>query len=69
MMNNNLQQAAQNAGIYDRQAAQNQQQEGKQPINPDAGAPENAGLSTQQFIQRMAPQPNASSEDRRNGVF
>ena len=69
MMNNNLQQAAQNAGIYDRQAAQNQQQEGKQPINPDAGAPENAGLSAQQFIQRMAPQPNASSEDRRNGVF
>lgn len=69
MMNNNLQQAAQNAGIYDRQAAQNQQQEGKQPMNPDAGAPENAGLSAQQFIQRMAPQPNAASEDRRNGVF
>ena len=76
VMNNNMQQAAQNAGIYDRQAAQEQAQQGqqqkpqgKQPMNPDPGAPENAGLSTQQFIQRMAPQPNASNADRRDGQF
>ena len=69
MMNNNLQQAAQNAGIYDRQAEQNQPQQGKQPVNPDAGAPENAGLSNQQFIQRIAPQPNSTNADRRDGAF
>ena len=74
MMNQNLQQAAQNAGIYDRQAAQEQQQgqqqqEGKPQVNPDPGAPENAGLSTQQFIQRMAPQPGSTNPDRRDGAF
>ena len=69
MMNQNLQQAAQNAGIYDRQAQQQQQEQGKQPVNPDPGAPENANLSTQQFIQRMAPQPGSTNPDRRDGVF
>lgn len=75
MMMGNMQQVAQNAGIYDRQAAQEQAEQGqqkpkeKQPMNPDPGAPENAGLSTQQFIQRMAPQPNASNADRRDGQF
>ena len=76
MMNQNMQQAAQNAGIYDRQAAQEQPQQdkqekpgNKQPINPDPGAPENAGLSNQQFIQRVAPQPASTNEDRRNGAF
>lgn len=69
MMNNNMQQAAQNAGIYERQAAQNQPQQGEPPVNPDAGAPENAGLSNQQFIQRIAPQPNSTNADRRDGAF
>ena len=69
MMNNNMQQAAQNAGIYERQAEQNQPQQGEQPVNPDAGAPENAGLSNQQFIQRIAPQPNSTNADRRDGAF
>jgi len=46
-----------------------QPQQGQQAPNPDAGAPENAGLSTQQFIQRIAPQPEASNPDRRDGVF
>lgn len=68
MMNQKMQQAAQNSGIYERQTAQ-QPQQGSQPMNPDPGAPENAGLSTQQFIQRMAPQPNASNADRRDGQF
>lgn len=48
---------------------QQKQPEPKRPVNPDPGAPENAGLSTQQFIQRMAPQPGSTNEDRRNGVF
>lgn len=55
-----MQSAAQQAGIYDRQAAE------------DAGqAPENqeTDLSEQQYIQRIAPQPNASDPDRRDGVF
>lgn len=65
MMNQKMQQAAQNAGIYQRQQAQ----QGQQPFNPDPGAPENAGLSTQQFIQRVAPQPASLTEDRRNGAF
>lgn len=72
MMMGNMQQAAQRAGIYDRQAAQaqaEQQQKGKQPMNPDPGAPENAGLSTQQFIQRMAPQPGSTDPNRRDGQF
>ena len=68
MMNQNLQQAAQNAGIYDRQNAMQQAQE-EQQFNPDPGAPENAGLSTQQFIQRAAPQPNSTNPDRRDGAF
>ena len=71
MMMGSMQQAAQQAGIYDRQAAQaqaeQQQSKGKQPMNPDPGAPENAGLSTQQFIQRMAPQPNSTDPNRRDG--
>lgn len=75
MMNGSMQQAAQNAGIYDRQAAQEQAEQGqqkpqgKQPMNPDPGAPENAGLSTQQFIQRMAPQPGSTDPNRRDGQF
>ena len=69
MMNDNMQQAAQNAGIYERQAEQNQPQQGEPPVNPDAGAPENAGLSNQQFIQRIAPQPNSTNADRRDGAF
>nr|DAQ62573.1 MAG TPA: Portal protein [Caudoviricetes sp.] len=55
-----MQSAAQQAGIYDRQAAE------------DVGqAPENqeTDLSKQQYIQRIAPQPNASDPDRRDGVF
>ena len=72
MMQNKLQQAAANAGIYQRQQGEGQpegQGQGQQQANPDAGAPENAGLSTQQFIQRLAPQPEASNPDRRDGVF
>ena len=48
---------------------QPQQPKGKPPANPDPAAPENAGLSTQQFIQRIAPQPASSNEDRRDGVM
>lgn len=48
---------------------QPQQSKGKPPANPDPAAPENAGLSTQQFIQRIAPQPASSNEDRRDGVM
>ena len=70
MMNQKMQQAAQNSGIYERQAAMAQAQpQEKQPFNPDPGAPENAGLSTQQFIQRAAPQPNSTNADRRDGAF
>ena len=70
MMNDGMQQAAQAAGIYDRQNAQRQAEAQGQPtVNADAGSPENAGLSTQQYIQRMAPQPNASDPDRRDGRF
>ena len=69
MMNNNLQQAALQAGIYDRQAAQQQAQQEKPTANPDPAAPENAGLSTQQFIQRVAPQPSSTNADRRDGLF
>ena len=70
MMNQKMQQAAQNSGIYERQAAMQQAQpQEKQPFNPDPGAPENAGLSTQQFIQRAAPQPNSTNADRRDGAF
>lgn len=69
MVTQGMQQAAQNAGIPQKQQAMEQAQQGKQPMNPDAGAPENAGLSTQQFIQRMAPQPNSSNPDRRDGQF
>ena len=50
----------------------NQQQppkEQKPPANPDPGAPENANLSTQQFIQRVAPQPGSTNSDRRDGIF
>lgn len=70
MMTNKMQQAAANAGIYQRQQAEQEEQpqQNTQP-NPDPGAPENAGLSTQQFIQRLAPQPNAASPDRRDGAF
>ena len=69
-MNNAVMQAAQNAGIYDRQNAQRQAEaEGKAPFNPDPAAPENAGLSTQQFIQRVAPQPASSNPDRRDGAL
>lgn len=73
-MNNALQQAAQNAGIYDKQRAMQQaeaqgQPQGRPPVNSDPAAPENAGLSTQQFIQRIAPQPSASNPDRRDGVL
>lgn len=69
MMQNKMAQAAQNAGVYQRQQMEQQPQQGQQAPNPDAGAPENAGLSTQQFIQRIAPQPEASNPDRRDGVF
>lgn len=71
LIQNKLAQAAQNAGIYQRQKpmeGQPQQQQ-KQAPNPDPGALENAGLSTQQFIQRLAPQPEASNPDRRDGAF
>ncbi len=73
MVTQGMQQAAQNAGIPQKQQAmeqaQQQQSKGKQPINPDPGAPENAGLSTQQFIQRMAPQPASINPDRKDGSF
>lgn len=69
-MNNAVMQAAQNAGIPQKQAAQQQAEaQGKTPINPDPSAPENAGLSTQQFIQRVAPQPASSNPDRRDGAL
>lgn len=69
-MNNAVMQAAQNAGIPQKQAAQQQAEaQGKTPINPDPAAPENAGLSTQQFIQRVAPQPASSNPDRRDGAL
>ena len=67
---NNMMNAAMQAGIPQRQQAMQQQEnEGKKAFNPDAGAPENAGLSTQQFIQRGAPQPGSKNSDRRDGLF
>ena len=58
-----VQQAAQNAGIYERQAAQ----EGDLP--PPQPQEDNTNLSTQEYIQRIAPQPASTDEDRRDGLF
>ena len=58
-MTNTMQQAAQNAGIYQRQ----------QEIPPPQPQEDNTNLSTQEYIQRIAPQPNSTDEDRRDGVF
>ena len=58
-MDNTMQQAAQNAGIYQRQ----------QEIPPPQAQEDNTNLSTQEYIQRIAPQPNSTDEDRRDGVF
>ena len=58
-MANTMQQAAQNAGIYQRQ----------QEIPPPQAQEDNTNLSTQEYIQRIAPQPNSTDEDRRDGVF
>ena len=63
-MNDTLQQAAQNAGIYERQAAQ---QGGKIP--PPQQQEDNTNLSTQEYIKRIAPQPASTDEDRRDGLF
>lgn len=68
MMNQRMMEQAQANGAINS-VQQQKQPEPKRPVNPDPGAPENAGLSTQQFIQRMAPQPGSTNEDRRNGVF
>lgn len=68
MMNQRMIEQAQANGAVNGVQRQ-KQPEPKRPVNPDPGAPENAGLSTQQFIQRMAPQPGSTNEDRRNGVF
>ena len=70
MVTQGMQQAAQGAGIPQKQQAMQQAEaQGKPMVNPDPGAPENAGLSTQQFIQRMAPQPASTNPDRRDGAF
>lgn len=73
LVQNKMAQAAQNAGIYQRQQPQEgeeeQQQQQQNAPNIDPGAAENAGLSTQQYIQRLAPQPYASNPDRRDGAF
>lgn len=66
MTNQQMMEQAQVEGAMNGQPPTNQQ---RPQVNPDAGATENAGLSTQQFIQRMAPQPNATNADRRDGVF
>lgn len=66
MTNQQMMEQSQVEGAMNGQPPTDQQ---RPQANPDAGAPENAGLSTQQFIQRMAPQPNAINEDRRDGVF
>ena len=58
-MQNKMQQAAQNAGIYQRQ----------QQIPQPQPEEDNTNLSTQEYIQRIAPQPNSTDEDRRDGVF
>ena len=58
-MTNTMQQATQNAGIYQRQ----------QEIPPPQPQEDNTNLSTQEYIQRIAPQPNSTDEDRRDGVF
>ena len=58
-MNQSMQQAAQQAGIYERQ----------QQIPPPEAQEDNQNLSTQQYIQRIAPQPSATDEERRDGVF
>ena len=75
-MQQRMLQAAQQAGIPQRQQMMEQaeiqgaqQKEQKPQFNPDAGAPENANLSTQQFIQRGAPQPGSTNADRRDGLF
>ena len=63
-MNGAVQQAAQNAGVYEKQAAQ---QAGMPP--PQQEEEDNQNLSTQEYIQRIAPQPAATDEDRRDGLF
>ena len=66
------QQIMQQAAVNNAITGGNQQQppkEQKPPANPDPGAPENANLSTQQFIQRVAPQPGSTNSDRRDGIF
>ena len=72
MQNMMNQQMMQQAAVNNAITGGNQQQppkEQKPPANPDPGAPENANLSTQQFIQRVAPQPGSTNSDRRDGIF
>jgi len=54
----------------EQQPQQGQKQKEEKPTaNPDPAAPENANLSTQQFIQRVAPQPSSINADRRDGLL
>ena len=69
MQNMTNQQIMQQAQVNNAVNGGQKKQEPKQQFNPDPGAPENAGLSTQEFIQRAAPQPASPDEDRRNGAF
>lgn len=69
MQNMANQQIMQQAQVNNTVNGGQKKQEPKQQFNPDPGAPENAGLSTQEFIQRAAPQPASPNEDRRNGAF
>lgn len=69
MTNQQMMQQAAVENATNPQQPQQQQPKSKPPANPDPAAPENAGLSTQQFIQRIAPQPASSNEDRRDGVM
>lgn len=66
----NMQQAAQQAGIYDRQAAQQQaEQQAQQQGQQEQTQGDNKNLSTQQYIQRIAPQPYATDPNRKDGLF
>ena len=43
--------------------------QGTRPIPPPQAEEDNQNLSTQEYIQRIAPQPNSTNEDRRDGLF
>ena len=47
----------------------NEVPQGARPIPPPQAEEDNQNLSTQEYIQRIAPQPNSTNEDRRDGLF